>query len=118
VLLRDPALELPAVVILHGRSDANRAFVAALDLQIPVIFDEDLRVTEAFNVHTWPFALVYDSRGLLARKGVVDNRAALETMLQEHAVSQTVADDSPISNPPGPRTPVAVLPQNDLSPSP
>jgi methylamine dehydrogenase accessory protein MauD len=69
-------------VIMRADEHAGRAFHSVFPLRMPLICDEDRKITMGFGVHTAPYGLLYDARGTLIGKGIVTGREQLMGLLQ------------------------------------
>jgi hypothetical protein len=85
---------VPVTVFLRADERGTQAFLTVYGLQVPTISDGETIWTRAFSVHRSPFALYYDEKGVLVRKGTVAEgmvdllavlgRSSADPRLQEH----------------------------------
>lgn len=73
----DPSL----VVIMRADMRSSLAFLSVFPLHAPMVCDEDRAITLNFGVHRSPFALLYDERGVLVRKGTATAQEDLRALL-------------------------------------
>ena len=85
VLAADKARCVQPVVIMRAEEETCRAFLNLFPLPLPVICD-DRHLTMEFDIHRNPFGLLYDERGTLVRKGIVENWEDVLALLEEKAV--------------------------------
>lgn len=81
----------PAAVIRADRP-AYEAFLNVFPLHLPTLRDDDRTLTMELGVHRSPFGLLYDSSGMLVRKGLIESREALLALVDEEpgAVHATI----------------------------
>jgi methylamine dehydrogenase accessory protein MauD len=77
-----------AAVVIRGEEQACRAFVSVFPLRMPVVCDEDNRITMGLDIHRIPFGLLYEE-GTLTRKGVVEGYEDLQALLGNASASVT-----------------------------
>jgi methylamine dehydrogenase accessory protein MauD len=71
------------VVILRADNHACQAFLKVFPLHVPVIQDQDAQFTKSFAIHHSPFGLLYDTAGVLLRKGVIERKEELHALIGE-----------------------------------
>ncbi len=89
------------VAILRDEEQGCDAFLNVFPLHIPAICDPDRSIYKNFGVHRSPFALLYDTQGILVRKGIVEREEDFLALLGNPSV--TVSAQSkvfpPLSSP-------------------
>jgi hypothetical protein len=80
-VLKDGSRAVRAFAILRGSEHACRAFERVFPLGVPSIWDTDDAIASAFGMHHTPAGLLYDERGALVRKGLVQDGDDLAALL-------------------------------------
>lgn len=72
-----------AIAILRADEYSVQGYLNLFPLHIPVVCDSSRTLTKKFGVHRAPFALLYNSQGLLIRKGIIQKKAEILALLGE-----------------------------------
>jgi methylamine dehydrogenase accessory protein MauD len=70
------------VMISQGERDASLNFIAAQDIVMTLLLDTDGKLSKMFQVRATPFAYQLDKNGVVRKRGIVNNRAGLEELLE------------------------------------
>jgi hypothetical protein len=80
-LVEDEAVGVCPIVIMRADEHACAAFLKVFPLRVPTICDAERTITVGFAVHRAPFALFYDERGILVRKGLAEGPKDFQSLL-------------------------------------
>jgi methylamine dehydrogenase accessory protein MauD len=69
------------LVINNGDPDATRKWNTEVGARFPVLGQEKFSVSKKYEVYATPFAFLIDERGLIASKGIINNRQHIEFVL-------------------------------------
>ena len=73
--------ELRALFLCRGSLDEARRFGDELNVQVPVAVHPDDGLPDRFRARVTPFAFLIDGEGVVKAKGLANNRAHLEMLL-------------------------------------
>lgn len=73
--------ELRALFLCRGGVDEARGFASELSVQVPVAAHPDEELPEKFKTRVTPFAFLIDAEGVVLAKGLANNRAHLDMLL-------------------------------------
>jgi peroxiredoxin len=83
------------IVLCRATRDECKAMVESHGLTIPVVADEDFRISEAFKVMAAPTALLIDPKNRIVQYGHPLRGEELEEMLRNAAAGEEAQDGSP-----------------------
>jgi len=76
------------IVICRGGRDACQQLVASQDLNVPVVADEDQRISQLFDISAVPMAIIIDEQNLIQSYGQPKRGEELQAMLAQAPISQ------------------------------
>lgn len=88
-LVEDGSRAIQGMAIIRADEQACRAFQRVFPLHLPVVCDESRTITMGYDVHRIPFALLYDERGALVRKGLVETPEDLRALLGDTSAPES-----------------------------
>lgn len=77
--------ELRVLFLSRGEIEESRRFAQELDVRVPVAVHPDQSLPEQYKVRVTPFAFLIDREGVVRAKGLANNRAHLDMLLQQAA---------------------------------
>jgi methylamine dehydrogenase accessory protein MauD len=94
------------VVVNNGGADVTRRWSAAVGARFPVLAQDHFSVSRRYEVFATPFAFLIDEQGVIASKGIINNRQHIRYVLSGagagegngHAQADTDAAQSSASN--------------------
>jgi methylamine dehydrogenase accessory protein MauD len=86
-LVEDRDRAVQGMAIIRADEQACRAFLSVFPLRMPTVCDADRTITMGYGVHRTPFGLLYDERGNLIRKGLVEGKEDLLALLGDVSAS-------------------------------
>jgi methylamine dehydrogenase accessory protein MauD len=84
---------LRVLFLSRGDVEDARRFAQEQHVQVPVAVHPDERLAEQYKVRVTPFAFVIDGDGVVRAKGLANNRAHLDALLQQAANGATPHED-------------------------
>jgi methylamine dehydrogenase accessory protein MauD len=73
--------EVRVIVVNNGDLESTRDWTKRLSLSFPVLVQERYELSKRYEAFATPFAFLIDERGLIASKGIVNNRQHIEFVL-------------------------------------
>jgi methylamine dehydrogenase accessory protein MauD len=73
--------EVRVIVVNNGDLGSTRDWTKRLNLSFPVLVQERYELSKRYEAFATPFAFVIDERGLIASKGIINNRQHIEFVL-------------------------------------
>jgi methylamine dehydrogenase accessory protein MauD len=93
--------ESQVVVVNNGDAEATRKWSAEVGARFPVLAQEKFSISKKYEVFATPFAFLIDEKGVIASKGIINNRQHIRYVLSGrrvgengHADAETVATES------------------------
>lgn len=77
--------ELRVLFLSRGEIEESRRFAQELDVRVPVAVHPDESLPEQYKVRVTPFAFLIDREGVVRAKGLANNRAHLDMLIQQAA---------------------------------
>ena len=77
--------ELRVLFLSRGEIEESRRFAQELAVRVPVAVHPDESLPEQYKVRVTPFAFLIDGEGVVRAKGLANNRAHLDMLLQQAA---------------------------------
>jgi len=84
-LVADAGRVIRTAVIIRGDEQTSQAFLSLFPLHMPVVCDSERTITMGLDIHRTPFALLYDERRTLIRKGFVAGQDDLLALLGDES---------------------------------
>jgi methylamine dehydrogenase accessory protein MauD len=72
---------LGVLVVNNGHPDAARRWAAKAGVRVPILIQEKFELSRRYEVFATPFAFLIDEQGIIASKGIVNNRQHIEFVL-------------------------------------
>jgi methylamine dehydrogenase accessory protein MauD len=72
---------LGVLVVNNGHPDAALRWAARAGVRVPILIQEKLELSRRYEVYATPFAFLIDERGVIASKGLINNRQHIEFVL-------------------------------------
>jgi methylamine dehydrogenase accessory protein MauD len=72
---------LCVLVVNNGDPEATRCWAAGAGVRVPVLVQEKFALSRRYEVYATPFAFLIDERGVIASKGLINNREHIEFVL-------------------------------------
>ena len=73
--------EVRVIVVNNGDLESTRDWTEGLSPSFPVLVQERYELSKRYEAFATPFAFVIDERGLIASKGIINNRQHIEFVL-------------------------------------
>jgi methylamine dehydrogenase accessory protein MauD len=84
--------EVQVLVVNNGEPEATRRWADGARAAFPVLMQQQFAVSKRYEVYATPFAFLIDERGVIASKGLVNNRQHIGFVL---SAADTAAKDGP-----------------------
>lgn len=88
-LAADSSAAVRTLAIFRADRPAYEAFLKLFPLSTQSLRDSDRTLTMELGVHRAPFGLLYDERGILIRKGLIEGEEDLKALLGDEGASET-----------------------------
>jgi methylamine dehydrogenase accessory protein MauD len=88
---------LAVLVVNSGEPEATRRWAAGAGVRVPILIQEKFELSRRYEVFATPFAFLIDERGVIASKGLINNRQHIEFVLS--GVSGKQANHHPATGP-------------------
>jgi methylamine dehydrogenase accessory protein MauD len=72
---------LSVLVVNNGGPEATRRWAAGAGVRVPVLVQEKFELSRRYEAFATPFAFLIDERGVIASKGLINNRQHIEFVL-------------------------------------
>src|SRR5262249_27736865 len=72
---------LGVLVVNNGHPNATRRWAAKAGVRVPILTQEKFELPRRYEVYATPFAFLIDQRGVIASKGLINNRQHIEFVL-------------------------------------
>jgi methylamine dehydrogenase accessory protein MauD len=72
------------VVVFNGDLDSGRRWAAEAKARMPVLIQDKLAVSRRYEVFATPFAFLIDEQGIIASKGIINNKQQIGFVLTGH----------------------------------
>jgi methylamine dehydrogenase accessory protein MauD len=69
------------LVVNNGHPDATRRRATKAGMRVPILIQEKFELSRRYEVYATPFAFLIDERGVIASKGLINNRQHIEFVL-------------------------------------
>jgi methylamine dehydrogenase accessory protein MauD len=79
---REKAGELRALFLSRGDIESAQRFAREHDIEVPVAVHPDEALPEKYKTRVTPFAFIIDGEGIVRAKGLANNRAHLDMLLE------------------------------------
>jgi methylamine dehydrogenase accessory protein MauD len=76
------------LVVNNGAPEATRKWSAEVDARFPVLAQEKFSISKKYEVFATPFAFLIDEKGIIASKGIINNRQHIRYVLSGKRVSE------------------------------
>jgi peroxiredoxin len=76
------------LVINNGDPDATRKWSTEVGARFPVLSQEKFSISKQYEVFATPFAFLIDEKGVIASKGIINNRQHIRYVLSGKRVSE------------------------------
>ena len=76
------AAEIDVLFLSHGTTDDARRLAQELEIHVPVASHPDESLAEKYKARVTPFAFLIDGEGVVRAKGLANNHAHLEMLVQ------------------------------------
>jgi hypothetical protein len=73
--------EVRVIVVNNGDLESTRDWTKRLRVSFPVLVQERYELSKRYEAFATPFAFLIDERGLIASKGMINNRQHIEFVL-------------------------------------
>jgi methylamine dehydrogenase accessory protein MauD len=73
--------EIQVVVVNNGDLEATRNWTEKLSVSFPVLVQERYELSKRYEAFATPFGFLIDERGVIASKGIINNRQHIEFVL-------------------------------------
>jgi methylamine dehydrogenase accessory protein MauD len=77
------------VVVNNGNADATRKWSAEVGACFPVLAQEKFSISKKYEVFATPFAFLIDEKGVIASKGIINNRQHIRYVLSGTRVGES-----------------------------
>jgi methylamine dehydrogenase accessory protein MauD len=81
------------LVVNNGDPEATRKWSAAVGARFPVLAQEKFSISKKYEVFATPFAFLIDERGIIASKGIINNRQHIRYVLSGKRLSDHEASE-------------------------
>jgi methylamine dehydrogenase accessory protein MauD len=81
--------ESQVVVVNNGDADATRKWSAEVGARFPVLAQDRFSVSKRYEVFATPFAFLIDEKGVIASKGIINNRQHIGYVLSGTRVGES-----------------------------
>ena len=85
--------EIQVIVVNNGDPEATRDWPGKLSVSFPVLVQEQYELSKRYEAFATPFGFLIDERGVIASKGIINNRQHIEFVLS--GASGKEANDHP-----------------------
>jgi methylamine dehydrogenase accessory protein MauD len=72
---------LAVLVVNNGEPEATRRWAARARVPVPVLIQGKFELSRRYEIYATPFAFLIDERGVIASKGLINNRQHIEFVL-------------------------------------
>jgi len=76
------------LVVNNGDPEATRKWSAEVGARFPVLSQEKFSISKQYEVFATPFAFLIDEKGVIASKGIINNRQHIRYVLSGKRVSE------------------------------
>jgi methylamine dehydrogenase accessory protein MauD len=73
--------EIQVIVVNNGDPEATRDWTGKLSVSFPVLVQERYELSKRYEAFATPFGFLIDERGVIASKGLINNRQHIEFVL-------------------------------------
>jgi hypothetical protein len=73
--------EIQVIVVNNGDPEATRDWTGKLSVSFPVLVQERYELSKRYEAFATPFGFLIDERGVIASKGIINNRQHIEFVL-------------------------------------
>jgi peroxiredoxin len=77
------------VVINNGDADTTRSWSKEVGARFPVLAQDRFSVSRRYEVFATPFAFLIDQKGMIASKGIINNRQHIRYVLSGARVGES-----------------------------
>jgi methylamine dehydrogenase accessory protein MauD len=77
------------LVVNNGDPETTRKWSAEVGARFPVLTQDNFSISKKYEVFATPFAFLIDARGVIASKGIINNRQHIRYVLSGVRASQT-----------------------------
>lgn len=80
------------VIVSQGEQKPSLEFIGKYDLAACLLVDQDGKLSEVFQVRATPYAYRLDKEGIIRKRGIVNNQAGLEELLDNFPYEEAVVE--------------------------
>jgi peroxiredoxin len=73
--------EVQVIVVNNGEPASTRDWASKLGVSFPVLVQERYELSKRYEAFATPFGFLIDERGVIASKGIINNRQHIEFVL-------------------------------------
>src|SRR6516164_5963982 len=81
------------VVVNNGDADATRKWSQEVGARFPVLAQTQFSISKKYEVFATPFAFLIDEKGVIASKGIINNRQHIRYVLSNTRATETNGHD-------------------------
>ena len=80
------------MVINNGDPESTRKWSAAVGARFPVLAQDKFSISKRYEVFATPFAFLIDEKGVIASKGIINNRQHIRYVLSGARIGDSNGD--------------------------